>query len=432
MEDKTNERYSSLNDNNSRGSSMNAQVPSSLLPTVLHRLGLPPEQTRAELSLDDAKASLNSDDWEVRIAAVRALGKMDSVTSVALIATALDDPDGSVRAAVVHTLGNIGKQSALYWLISALHDPDWHVRETAVLALGKQGQRVPREVFMTALHDTDGSVREAATLALQWHAAEERTSVPYGRLWEKKIMQGERNDTISLNGKDNPTSYETVPYDMQDGIMVESGSAERTHNMNEQMQVYASQEYAPYEFGDGMHTYGEKITPPSRHWPKKAWWALVATAILFFMLGGAATGLLMPFQYSVTQVASSKQAFPQPMPMRISLDNLKYNLIVQNDIANALHLDPQQITTQLQAGKSMAEIAAAQGVSSSDLQNIELKAFADAYGVAVKAGDIDQRQADEGIKQLQNNPQLLDKMTTVLFLSGPVPAQPVPAGSGGN
>ena len=170
MEDKQNEWHSILSGNNTLGSAGNAQVPSPLLPTILHRLGLPPEQVRPELSFDVAKVRLTSDDWQVRIAAVRALGKLDTAASVALIVSALDDQDGSVRAAAVHVLGNLGKQAPFDRLVAALHDADWHVRETAVLALGKQGQRVPHEVLMTALHDTDESVREATRLALQWHS----------------------------------------------------------------------------------------------------------------------------------------------------------------------------------------------------------------------------------------------------------------------
>jgi HEAT repeats len=420
MEDKINEIHNSLNDDNSNGSSLSTQVPLSLLPTVLHRLRLSPEQARPELSFDHSKASLQSDNWEVRTAAVRELGRLDTPASVALIASALDDPDASVRAAAVHTLGNVEKQSSLYWLISALHDSDWHVRETAVLALGKQGQRVPREVFMTAHHDTDGSVREAATLVLQSLATEERSSVSYGQLWEKKIMQGERKDTISLNGSESPAAYETIPYDIRDGIMAEGWSAEGLLNVTNQVQVYA-----PNVYGDVIHSHGEKITPSSHRWPKSAWWAIFATAILFFMLGGATTGLVVPRRLGFTQ--------PVPQAVRaIPSQNFRYTKIVLIDIANALHLDPQQITTQLQAGKSMTDIAAGQGISPSELQNIELKAFADAYNQAAKAGDISQQQANEGIQQLQNNPQLLDKLTTSLFYAGPVPPLPLPAGPGGN
>ena len=422
MEDKRNEWHSSLNGNNTRGSSENAQVPSSLLPTVLHRLGLPPEQARSELSFDDAKVRLTSDDWEVRVAAVRALGKLDTAASIALIISALDDQDGSVRAAAVHVLGNLGKQAPFDRLVAALHDADWHVRETAVLALGKQGQRVPHEVLMTALHDTDGSVREAARLTLQWHSTEEGTSAPYGQLKEQKTMQQNGYDTPLSNSEESRPPFETVPYDALDGSIEGTGNTERS--LSGQVQVYAPQEYASYEFGEVTSSSGEKITPPRRRL-QKGWWAVVAiTAILFFLLGSGTTMWLMPVQMQLIGV--------HPEPVKIfPFENPNYSSIAQNDIANALHLDPQQIATQLQDGKNITEIAAAQGVSASQLHNIELKAFSHLFDTAVKSGDIDQRQAKEWIQQLQDNPLLLDKVTATLFLPGPIP-RPFPPGSSGN
>ena len=425
MEDKQNEWHSILNGNNIIGSAGNAQVPSSLLQTVMHRLGLPPEQARSELSFDDAKVRLTSDDWEVRVVAVRALGKLDTAASVALIVSALDDQDGSVRAAAVHILGNLGKQAPFDRLVAALHDADWHVRESAVLALGKQGQRVPYEVLMTALHDTDGSVQEAARLALQWRSTEDRTSASYGQLREQKTMQHNGYDTPLSNSEESRTPFETIPYDALDGSFEGTRNSERS--LSGQVQVYAPREFASYEFGEVTSSRGEKIIPPRRGL-RKGWWAVVAiTAILFFLLGSGMTMWLMPVQMQLIGV------HPEPVKI-ISFESPKYNWIAQNDIANALRLDPQQITTQLQAGKSLTEIAAAQGVSATDLRNIELKAFAQSFDEAVKAGDIDQRQADEGIQQLMDNPQLLDKMTATLFLPGPVP-RPAPPGAippGGN
>ena len=419
MEDKQNEWHSILNGNNTLGSAENAQVPSSLLPTVLHRLGLSPEQAHSELTFDDAKVRLTSDDWEVRVVAVRALGKLDTAASVALIVSALDDQDGSVRAAAVHVLGNLGKQAPFDRLVVALHDADWHVRESAVLALGKQGQRVPHEVLMTALHDPDGSVREATRLALQLRSTEERTSASYGQLREQKTMQHNGYDTPLSNSEQSRIPFETIPYDALDGSFEGTRNAERS--LSGQVQVYAPQEYASYEFGEVTSSRGEKITPPRRGL-RKGWWAVVAiTAILFFLLGGAMTTWLMPVQMQLIGV--------RPEPVNIfPFGNPKYSSIAQNDIANALHLDPQQISTQLQDGKRMPEIAAAQGVSASQLHNIELKAFSHLFDAEVKSGDMDQRQANEWIQQLQYNPQLLDKVTATLFLPGPIP-RPAPPGA---
>ncbi len=65
----------------------------------------------------------------------------------------------------------------------------------------------------------------------------------------------------------------------------------------------------------------------------------------------------------------------------------------------------------------MTDIAAAQGVSEGPLQGIESKALAVLLDTAVKAGDIDQGQANQWIKQFKQNPQIMDKITTILFLT---------------
>src|SRR6266852_90931 len=104
-------------------------------------------------------------------------------------------------------------------------------------------------------------------------------------------------------------------------------------------------------------------------------------------------------------------------PEMFPLQNPRYNLIAQDDIASALHLTPRQIAEQLRAGKGMTDIAAAQGVSEGQLQGIELKALAGLLDTAVKAGDIDQGQANQWIKQFKQNPQIMDKITTILFLT---------------
>src|SRR6266567_3515931 len=352
MEDKVNGWRISHNGDNSRGSSRDAGVPSSLLPNVLHRLGLTPEQALSELSFDDLVAKLKSDDWNVREAAVR--------------------------------------------------------------ALGKQEQHIPDDVFMTALHDTDGSVREAAMLALQWNFPEERSFVWNGQKWEKKTMQNNGYDTGTSNSKAPRSISEIAPNDDWNG----GSDAERPFTVQEQVQVYAPQEQAFYEYGDAISSHGEKLT--ARRGPQRGWWVAIATAaLLFFLLGGGVATWVMPAR---TQVISASPVQARPFPFW----DAKYNWIAENYIATALHLTPEQITAQLQAGKSLTEIAAAQGVSASELQTIELKAFQHMFDVAVKSGGTSQQDADEWMQQLQHTPPLLDKMTIGLFLANPPPV-PTPA-----
>lgn len=402
MEYKDNKWYISQNGHNKRGSLGNTQVPSSLLPTVLHRLGLTPEQALSEILVDDLIARLKSDDWEVRVAAVRALGKLNTGASVELLASALDDEDGSVRAAAVHALGNVGKQVPLQGLVAALRDFDWHVRETAVLALGKQEQRVPDEVLTIALHDKDVSVREAARLALQWHAAEERTSASYGGLQEQKIMQHDRDDTSLPNGG------EAMPGNAWHGSM------EYSERSREQVQEFASQEYASHEYGNAMSLQGEKVTILPQRRSQRGWWVIVViVAILFFLLGHM-TQRVMPVRVPGPPIFMRHQH-----ESILPFESPRYATILQNDVARGLSLSPKEITAQLKADKSMTEIAAAQGVSASQLQNIELNSLQDVFRTAVSSGDIDQEKADQWMQRLQHEPPLLDRVTVQMFLFSP-------------
>jgi len=416
MEYKDNQWRINQNDDNKTDPTGNVHVPPSLLPNVLYCLGLAPEQTSSEIPVDAWITKLKSDDWRARTAAVRALGGLEHDVPVELLVSALDDEDESVRAAAVHVLGHIGKWAPLRRLAEALHDSDWHVRETAVLALGKQEQHVPDEVFITALRDTDGSVREAARLALQWNAAEERIVASHGRLWEKKTMQHQDYDTTLSADKENRSPFETVPDNALNGTVEYSSDSVRSQ---EQAQEYLPQEHAFYEYGDAVSSHGEKLVPHRRS-PQKGWWAVIAvTAILFFLLGSSITRWVIPVPIS-NQVQFVKVApiVPQPAPF-LPFKDPRYALMLQDDIANALHLSPGEIRMQLKEGKSIDDIAAARGISASQLQIIELKAFENVFNDAVKSGDISQRDADNWLYPLRNDPQMLDKMTAGVFFVGP-------------
>lgn len=409
MENYENGWHTSQNGNDTGGPLRDVQVPSSLLPAVMQRLGLPSEQDLSEKSVDELAVDLRSDNWEVRIAAARALGKLDSEAPVELLVPALDDEDGSVRAAAVFALGKVGNRAPLNRLVAALHDPDWHVRETAVLALGKQGQRVPSEALMTALQDTDEAVREAARLALQGHAAEERIPASYGQLWEQKTMQHDKNNIILTN---EHTSHETMSYHTTNG-----GSFEEIGN-SEQVQVYAPREDAPGEYYSEASPGWEKVTSFPHRRPQRAWWGVVAvTALLFSLMGG---GLALFVMSSVVHTSSgSKSAMPQVkgFPFEKFIQIPPYSSIVQKDVGTGLHLDPKEITARLKSGQSMVDIAAAQGVSASQLATIEMNAFNDVLDNAVSSGAINQQLADQWRQQLQNDPSLLDTITVQAFES---------------
>ncbi|HEX6481466.1 MAG TPA: PQQ-binding-like beta-propeller repeat protein [Ktedonobacteraceae bacterium] len=145
-------------------------APASLLPTLLNRL----EQHRAYLSphtsRDELIAALNSREWHVRAAAVKALAASEMQAPLGLLASALHDEHPVVRAAAARAWGNLGNFAPLDPLIAALDDPAWQVREVAALTMGdlaEKGQRIPATPLVKTLRDEDATVREAAAMALR-------------------------------------------------------------------------------------------------------------------------------------------------------------------------------------------------------------------------------------------------------------------------
>jgi hypothetical protein len=151
-----------------QGPSQRVKAPASLLSTTLARLGLddstlpPGTQTR----VDALTARLGHQEWEVRVAAVRALGALGMPAPTGPLLKALGDEHDAVRAAAARALGKLGERVPTQPLVDALHDPCWSVRAAAVQALGKMGARAPIPPLVEAITDEDETVRAAATQAL--------------------------------------------------------------------------------------------------------------------------------------------------------------------------------------------------------------------------------------------------------------------------
>src|SRR5258708_4426227 len=188
----------SLNDAGKLHSPEHSTVPTSLLPSVLSRLGLGdmpnlritgvdeqvahlkdeeiPERVATVRSLGEhreasaigpLRAALHDSDWEVRAAAVWALGKFGEQAPLEALMGATDDEDGSVRAAALRTLGLLEDRVSIEPLVRALGDSDWQVREIATLTLGEDGEQAPLEPLLAGLNDEHAAVREAVRMALE-------------------------------------------------------------------------------------------------------------------------------------------------------------------------------------------------------------------------------------------------------------------------
>ena len=141
-------------------------APPSLLPTVLQQLGLQ-DTSAAPTPVEHIIQALHSQEWHVRAAAVRMVGKLGSQAPLDLLLNALHDEHVSVRVTAVHALSNIGTRIPVASLVAALHDDEWQVREAAIFSLSALGENAPSEPLLAALQDNDSSVREAAQQALE-------------------------------------------------------------------------------------------------------------------------------------------------------------------------------------------------------------------------------------------------------------------------
>ena len=89
---------------------------------------------------------------------------------------------------------------------------------------------------------------------------------------------------------------------------------------------------------------------------------------------------------------------------------------VRQQIAQGLHLTVDQVTVEVSAGKQIADVAVAQGISTNQLHTLELNAYQTAFDQAVHNGTYTQNQAHVYMENYQQrNPGQLNDNVTALF-----------------
>ena len=140
----------------------NAPPPSEFLQRLRHVYS-PHPQLR---SIQEILQSMDSDDWQIRLAAVQSLGMQAPQVALEPLIRALQDEHASVRVAALRVAGKFSGDAPLSHIIQASHDPDWRVRAATVQALARLGKRTPLDPLVAALQDEDDAVRAAAASAL--------------------------------------------------------------------------------------------------------------------------------------------------------------------------------------------------------------------------------------------------------------------------
>jgi len=105
---------------------------------------------------------LREGDVEQRVAAARALGRMEAADCATSLVGALQDQAWPVRAQAARTLGLLRSEIALLALPARLTDPAWWVRHHAAHALREFGNEGRRELKRIAAGSPDRYAREMA------------------------------------------------------------------------------------------------------------------------------------------------------------------------------------------------------------------------------------------------------------------------------
>ncbi len=119
------------------GLDASAEVPATLLPGVLARLERRRVYQTIGQPLPQLIAALNHGRWEIRSAAVYALGQMGDQAPLDALLTALHDDHYLVRVAALRAVGQAGARIPLEQVLGALHDPEREVREMAIEVLSE-------------------------------------------------------------------------------------------------------------------------------------------------------------------------------------------------------------------------------------------------------------------------------------------------------
>jgi HEAT repeat protein len=149
------------------------------LPILLRALerGLPdPGMERAIIDMlaeggatgaaDTIAARLGHEWRDVRVAAARALGRLESVPHAGHLVAALADTEWQVRAQAARALGRLGAVEAIPALAPLLRDPAWWTRRHAAYALAALGDAGLARLREAATSDPDRYARDIAAEAL--------------------------------------------------------------------------------------------------------------------------------------------------------------------------------------------------------------------------------------------------------------------------
>lgn len=107
-----------------------------------------------------------SDEIEMKCAAVYAMGKSCDTQWLSVIVSELRNPDAAMRYEASNACGELGEEPAVPHLIPLFDDDDYQAQQSAISAVGAIGGSLARKALLRCLKSSDDLAVEAAQEAL--------------------------------------------------------------------------------------------------------------------------------------------------------------------------------------------------------------------------------------------------------------------------
>lgn len=120
----------------------------------------------SKASIDRMIAIFDTSDHLIRMALVEAMLAIDSSESRNLLMTLLKSGDSDLKTKAITFFGNEGRTRWIPDIIKSLDDPHWSVRNAAVIALGRIGDKEDARHIVRMLSDKESLIRKSAIQAL--------------------------------------------------------------------------------------------------------------------------------------------------------------------------------------------------------------------------------------------------------------------------
>lgn len=156
------------------------QVPEAVLAGLQVRLEAYRQARTTSFTPADLEAALRDPRWEIRCAAAEHL---TSSSPQAQFEQALNDEEYGVRQAAVRALGRMGSAASPELFQSRLRDDAWQVREMVLLTAVEYGIPLPAALLDAACQDESAEVRQAAR-----DAREHRTRAHDTPSWFSRVL----------------------------------------------------------------------------------------------------------------------------------------------------------------------------------------------------------------------------------------------------